>query len=137
MGQTRVRDTLDTNLIIHYIINDVPSQRKAVAKLLADPDKIHTIKDLAISEAVHVFEAHYSQTRENIVANMQKFLEAFDDVLDYNCTLFWLVFPYYMRHPALSFNDCMMVFYAEIGQTEPLLTFDKALAKQHPSAKLL
>ena len=137
MAQTKVRDTLDTNLIVHYILDDVPSQRKAVAKLLAKPNKMHTIRDLAITEAVYVLEEHYNQTRAEIAANIQKFLEIFDDVLDYDSTLFWLVFPYYLHHPALSFNDCVMAFYAQIGETEPLLTFDKTLASQHPSAKLL
>lgn len=137
MAQIQVRDTLDTNLIVHYIIGDIPAQRIAVGKLLANPDAIHRIKDLTITEAVYVFETHYGQTRTEIANNLQAFLAKFDDVLDYNEALFLLVFPFYKRHSSLSFNDCVMAFYAQIDGTEPLLTFDKTLAKQHPSAKLL
>ena len=64
-------------------------------------------------------------------------ISVFDDVLNYNRGLFDLVLPYYESHPSLSFNDCMLAFYAELNHAEPLFTFDAKLAKQHPSAKKL
>ena len=130
-------NSFDTCVILAHILGEPIEQRDAVWSLLEDPIVVHHIPDLAISEAVHVLETRYEYSREEISYHMNKFLAKFDDVLEYNRSLFWLVFPFYERHPALSFNDCMMAFYAEIGQAEPLLTFDKTLARQHPSAKLL
>ena len=137
MARRQIQDTLDTNLIVHYIMGDIPAQRELVRDVLAKPNTVHHIKDLAIAEAVYVFEKHYIQTRSEITRNLQTFLAEFDDVLDYNDSLFWLVFPFYERHPSLSFNDCVMAFYAQIDEAEPLLTFDKKLAKQHTSVKVL
>lgn len=137
MVRKQISDALDTNLIVHYIIGDVPSQRMAVAKLLAESNASHHIADLAVAEAVYVFEEHYEQERWVIVANLAKFFSVFDDVLNYNRELFDLVLPYYESHPSLSFNDCMLAFYAELNHAEPLFTFDAKLAKQHPSAKKL
>lgn len=128
-------DSLDTSIILSYILGR-DKQLEKVAQLL-DSGAIHRIADLAITESVYVLEDHYSQTRAQIVENLQHFLKTFDDILDYNRELFDLAFPCYLKHPKLSFNDCCMAFYAEIGNAEPLFTFDKTLARQHPSAKLL
>ena len=46
------------------------------------------------------------------------------------------VLPFYAEHPALSFVDCYAAFEAEKKGWEPLYTFDKKLANQHPSAKM-
>ena len=129
--------SLDTCAILSLVLGIPEDQYDAVYALLSDEGQIYYIYDVAISEAVHVLETRYDYSREKIISSLNIVLAEFDDVLEYNRTLFWLVFPYYEHHKALSFNDCMMAFYAQIGEAEPLLTFDKALAKQHPSAKLI
>ena len=131
------KKTLDTCAVLAHVLGTPIEQRDAVWKLFSKAGTIYHIPDLVISEAVHVLEARYSYSRKEVVYHLNKFFVQNEDILDYNCTLFWLVFPYYERHPALSFNDCMMAFYAQIGETQPLLTFDKALAKQHPSVRLI
>lgn len=105
--------------------------------LLAEPGTSRHVSDLAIAEAVYVFSEHYLQSREQIVAELELFFSRHNDVLNYNRGLFELVFPYYVAHPDLSFNDCCMAFYAELNNAEPLWTFDKRLAGQHASAKKL
>ena len=138
MAQPQVQDTLDTNLIVHFLLKDNLLQYRKVKKLLNDPNTgIHRVPTLAISEAVYVLEAHYNRERKTSVFLLQFFLKFFDDILDYNRELFDLVFPYYLQHPGVSFNDCCMAFYTQLNTAEPLLTFDKTLAKQHPSAELL
>ena len=129
--------SLDTCVILAYIIGEPIDQRDAAWELFEDSSTIYHISDLAISETVHVLETRYNYSREEIAYHLNKFFVQNEDNLEYNSTLFWLVFPYYEHHKTMSFNDCMMAFYAQIGQTEPLLTFDKALARSHPSAKLL
>ena len=129
-------DSLDTCLIISAVLGAPVEQRDAVWDLLESGD-IHHISDLAISETVYVLEYHYKQTRAEIIFGLENFLKTHDDVLNYNRNLFDLVFPYYAVHPALSFNDCCLAFYAELNNAEPLFTFDQKLAKTHPSAKSL
>lgn len=136
MGQSRFHDTIDTNLIVHFLLRD-NKQYKSVGLLLNEPDVIHHIPDLAITEAVYVLETHYQQERKDIAYILQLFLSEFDEVLEYNRELFELAFPFWVNHSALSFNDCCMAAYAELKKAEPLFTFDKTLAKHHPSAKVL
>lgn len=129
-------DSLDTNIILSYILGQPIAQVKKIEKML-DDGATHRIPDLAITEAVYVLEDHYEQGRADIAAMFMAFLAEFDDLLDYSRELLEVVFPYWVEHPALSFNDCFMAFDSEAHQAEPLWTFDRNLAKQHASAKLL
>ena len=130
-------DSLDTSVILAFILGSSPEQRDIVWNFLNDPDYIHRIPDMVIAEAVYILEDHYGLTRAQIIKNLRKFLGEYDDVLDYNHELFDLVFPFYARHPSLSFSECCMASYAELCPAEPLFTFDAKLARQHPSAKKL
>lgn len=129
-------DSLDTCVVVSLVLGEPMSQRDAAWEFLESGD-MHHIADLTISEAVYVLEYHYKQTREQITDEFNNFFSVHNDVLNYNRSLFNLVFPYYVSHPSLSFNDCCLAFYAELSHAEPLFTFDKKLAKQHPTAKLL
>ena len=129
-------DSLDMSMILGILLGEPEWQRDAAWELL-EPDSVHNIADLAISEAVYVLEYHYKQTRKEIAAEFQDFLTAHDDVLNYNRVLMKQVFPCYVSHPALSFNDCCLTCYAELNHAEPLFTFDQKLAKQLPGAKEL
>ena len=129
-------DSLDTSLIVRYITNDVPEQRKRVSKLLSVPDTTHVLFDAALIETVFVLETHYHFSRNEVVDHLNFFLTHYSDVIEYNRPLTRAVFPFYIEHPKLSFNDCCLATMAEIEAAEPLFTFDKKLALQHPSAKL-
>lgn len=131
-----MNDSLDTSVILSVLIGEPAGQRDAAWELL-ESGSAHQIADLAISEAVYVLEYHYKQTRKEINFEFQNFFLAHGDVLNYNRALMELVFPYYVAHPALSFNDCCLAFYAELNHAEPLFTFDKKLASQHPGTKEL
>ena len=132
-----MRDSLDANLIIHYIIGEPAAQRHQVQMLLSEPSVTHCIFDVTFSEVVYVFEKYYGCSRSQIVEALELFLERFDEVLEYNKELMELVLPYYAEHRALSYNDCYLVFRAEAEKAEPLFTFDKKLVKNHASAKSL
>jgi predicted nucleic-acid-binding protein len=54
-----------------------------------------------------------------------------------NRELFIEVLPIYANHPKLSFVDCYLEVLARKTETDPLLTFDKKLAKQLSGAQLL
>lgn len=118
-------------------MNDVPDQRVLTLKLLHAPRAIHHIADMALAETMYVLEEHYYLEREDATERLSLFLARFSDCLNYNNNLMNKVFPFYLEHPKLSFYDCCLAVYAELNNAEPLWTFDKHLAKQHPNAKRL
>lgn len=130
-------NSLDTNIIVHYIVKDPPEQSIAVADFLGNTSDIYTVEDIAISETVYVLDTYYRMTRQAIIDSLNFFLTRYANVLDYNRKLTTEVFPFYLSHPKLSFNDCLLSCYAELHHAEPLFTFDKKLAAQAENAKLL
>ena len=131
----RIRESLDTNIILRLMLDDVPDQCRRLQDLLMRANIEYHVADLAITEAVYVMESNYRLSREKIVGGIQKLL-LFPGV-NYNQELFRWVFPMYLAHSALSFNDCCLAAYAALNEAEPLWTFDQVLAKQSGTAKLL
>lgn len=130
-------DSLDANIIIHGIIDSPSCQRKKIWKFLSTAETTHRVFDLAISEAVYALDTFYDQSRREIAENLTLFFEQFEKHLDYNRMITKMILPFWVKHPSLSFNDCCLGFYAEFENVEPIITLDKKLASQHPSAKLL
>ncbi|MBQ9180672.1 hypothetical protein IJ135_01085 [Candidatus Saccharibacteria bacterium] len=130
-------DSLDTGVILTFILGYPEEQVPIISKLLATEDTRHYIQNLAICECVFLLEQHYKYTPQAAAGVMQSFLESFDDVLEYDRELFQLVFPFYAKHPTLSFNECCMAFAAELDGAKPLLTFDAKLARTCSGAKKL
>lgn len=130
-------DSLDTSVIVHCIMNDVPEQRALTLELLNTPNTVHYIADMAIAEAIYVLTEHYFLDRNDAADRVAMFLTRYGDRLRYNHDLTAVVFPMYFEHPALSFFDCCLAAYAELNHAEPLFTFDRKLAKQSASAKRL
>lgn len=128
--------SLDTSVIVRILVRDnEPAYQKSL-KLL-DQDLTFVIADLAISESVYVLETVYEKSRAEINDLFLFFLGRYDNKIKYNHDLTAAVFPFYLKHPKLSFNDCCLAALAELNNAEPLFTFDKKLASQHPSAKLV
>ena len=130
-------DSLDANLLVHFILDDVPGQRTLVTELLQTPNTIHYLNEIAISETIYVLERIYKQPRSRIINEVNMFLTHYCDEIIYNRSLTMIAFPLYLEHHDLSFNDCLLSAHAKIDHAEPLYTFDQALAKKSPSAKLL
>lgn len=131
----KIRESLDTNIILRMILQDVPEQCLKVVDLMMRHGVVYRVEPLAITEAVFTLQKSYCWPRSSIVAAMQEFLQEF--VGEYNHELFERVFPMYLDCPKLSFNDCCLAAYAALNEAEPLWTFDRALAKQSGVAKLL
>ena len=128
-------ETLDTNILLRFILNDIPEQRAKVIKLLSKPDTRYHVADLAISEMSYVLETQLKHPRILIVREVQQILS--ESNINCNRALFSEVLPFYLSHPKLSFADCCLSIYAALNQAEPLWTFDKKLALQSPTAKEL
>ena len=128
------RASLDTNIVLRLILKDIPDQYEQALELLHRPGVEYNVSDLAITEVVYVLQSQ-GKTRTQIIKALWGFLKPMN--INANFNLFNQVFPMYLNHPKLSFNDCCLSVYATLNQAEPLWTFDHALAKSSPTAKLL
>ena len=126
--------SLDACCILRWLLQDIPDQEQAVHKLLSNPGTYH-VADTTIMEVVYVLESIYKQKR-NFIASCLLLINSLSQI---NCNrqLITKVIPIYVNHPSLSYADCTAAIYAEINNTEPLLTFDKKLASQLKQANLL
>lgn len=131
----RIRESLGTNIILRLILGDVPGQCLKIQDLLMRRGMTYEVEDLAITEAVYVLQSVYRLPREEIVEGIRSL--AWFPQIKYNQELFERVFTMYLRYPKLSFNDCCLAGYAAVNEAEPLWTFDKMLAKESGTAKLL
>lgn len=129
--------SLDTSLVVRVLTNDNPEKRQQVLALLSEDRHIFHFFLPALIETVYVLEKVYDFPRDKIIDRLNFFLTHFSDTIIYDRPLTMVAFPLYLEHPQLSFNDCLLSAHAEISHAEPLLTFDQALAKKSPSAKLL
>lgn len=127
-------ESLDTNILLRVLLQDVPEQTERALSLLEREDVTYRVSDAMLSELVFVL-TRMEVDRESIVAALTKIVarpnvkaSALMDI-----ELFWD----YLRHPKLSFTDCYLALEAAQNQAEPLWTFDQALAKQSETARLL
>ena len=126
--------SLDTNILLRYIWKDVPGQREKAAKLLDDEEQTFRISDLVVAELVFNLKADRLR-RKSIVGILEKIFSKRN--IRVNSMVADKVLPFYAEHPGLSFVDCYAAFEADEGKAEPLWTFDRKLANQHPSAEKL
>lgn len=127
--------SFDTNVLLRLLLNDLPEQRIAVKKLLKHATGQFTVADTVIIELVFGLDRYYGFSRLQIA-------EAIDGLLklkEINCNraLFETALPLFVQHTGLSFEDCCLATYAQLNDAEPLWTFDKKLANQTSSARLV
>lgn len=124
--------SLDTNLILRFVLNDIPDQAERVARLIEDAKPA----SLAISDAVF-FECAWVLAGKPYNFSRSLIGEMLLDVADLpqlNCNHFMLrrAVQLYLKYPSISFLDACLVAYAELDGTTPLLTLDEKLARALP-----
>jgi uncharacterized protein len=118
--------SLDTNLLLRLLLNDVPAQTKLVEQLLRSNPQVY-VTDIVVTETVYVLENIYKLPRQTIHNLISQLLEMQQMVSN----------PYFLPHtlklylakPALSFVDCYAACEAHYHRNR-LYTFDKKLASQ-------
>lgn len=128
-----MNSSLDTNILLRYILNDIPSQRKVAFSLINDVSQSFFVSDFVTSEVIYNLQVR-NISRKDIITILYKIFEK-KNIMTSNFVLD-TVLPFYAEHPKLSFVDCYAAFEAERKGCEPLWTFDRKLAAQHPSAKM-
>lgn len=132
---TALAGSLDANVLLRLLLNDVPAQHRAALALLDNARGQLAITDTAIIEVVFVLGRHYGFER----AQIAEAIEGLMALPEVNCNrkLFERALPLFAGHPGLSFEDSCLSVYAALHDAEPLWTFDQKLARQAANAKLL
>ena len=127
--------SLDANVLLRLLLNDIPEQHQSVVSLFGRARGQFTVADTAIIELVFVLERNYGFTRVAIADAVEGLLSLPE--INGNRRLFSCALLLFQKRPALSFEDCCLATYAELSDAAPLWTFDKKLANQAPSARLV
>ena len=130
-----VSGSLDANILLRLLLNDVSDQHRAVEALLGRATGKFEVADTAIIETVFVLDRHYGLTRPQAIEAIEGIMALVQ--IRCNHELFSKALPLYAKCPKLSFEDCCLSAYAELNHAEPLWTFDIKLAHQSPNARLV
>lgn len=118
-------NSLDTNLVIRYLLNDIPSQAARAKKIIVNSSVYVT--DVVATEAIFVLEKAIRLDRSDVVMLVKAFLGLPNMV--YNDYFLDTAIDIYAEHPALSFVDCYAAAEAK-AYNNTLYTFDQKLARQ-------
>ncbi len=128
-------ESLDTNVLLQLVAPSVPAQHKKVLELLAQPKTHYNVSDVAVAELVFALERKQGQTRAFVARALSEIMAL--ETIECNREVIEEAVPEYLAHPKLSFADCFLAAQAAAERGEPLWTFDRDLAKQSGTAKLL
>ena len=127
--------SLDTNVLLRLLLNDLPAQHQATLRLFQQAQKPMIVADVAMIEVVFVLGRNYRFTRPQIVEIMIGLLSRPE--ISANVRLLEAAFQLFLDHSALAFEDCYLAVVAEYRNALPLWTFDRQLAAKTPNAKLV
>lgn len=118
---------LDTNLLLDWLLQRNPNQTKAIDEFIASSTELY-ISDVTLIELAYALEKFYELPRELVAENIQ--IVTLEPKMSCNDSVFRKATAHYVKHPALSFVDCYILYYAEAKHTLPVWTFDKKLINQ-------
>jgi len=124
--------SLDTNIILRYILGDVEEQAKAADKLIGSGVNLH-VSNLVIAEVVYILEAK-GFTRAEVAQSFEPLLAEYD--LYIMRVVVSPALEMYVKYSSVSFVDAMLVFDAAQHYATPLYTFDKKLANKSSNCKI-
>ena len=120
---------LDTNVLIRYLVGDVPEQAEAARSLIDEliPDDPGFICREVVLEVAWVLERSYRLTRPQVAdaligltASDTLVVEQSDDVP---------AAAYHYRQGGVGFSDLKILRAVERADSTPLQTFDRRLAR--------
>lgn len=124
-----MRGSLDTNVILRFLLQDNAEQTAKINALLLKQNSSQlAVADLALVESVFVMQRYYDISRKDIAELLHRFMGL--QAINCNRVLFDSALDIYVKHPALSFEDCCLATYAQLNNALPLYTFDKKLSRQ-------
>ncbi|BBZ40769.1 PIN domain-containing protein [Mycobacterium conspicuum] len=127
--------SLDANVVLRLLLNDVPDQHAAAVALVESADAPLLVSDIAVIEVVFALCRHYEFSRASASEAIEGLISLTQ--IDCNRALFKRALPLFTDHPKLSFEDCCLATYAELANAEPLWTFNRKLAGQARAARMV
>lgn len=125
--------SVDTNVVLRWILDDVPEQTGRVQALFAGSERLQ-VDDATMIEVAYVLERVVGLRRDVVADAMGTVIATSQFVAD---RPHWsLVLEHYRAHPKLSVTDTHLAARAE-ERGGVLLTFDRKLANQLDSVELL
>ena len=120
---------LDTNVLIRYLVGDVPEQAEAARELVEalTPDDPGFICREVVLEVAWVLERSYRFTRHRIAEALMD-LTASDSLVVENSDDVAAA-AHRFRQVGVGFSDLMILRAAERANSTPLQTFDRRLAR--------
>jgi predicted nucleic acid-binding protein len=132
---TRYAGSLDTNVLLRALLNDIPAQHDAAKALIESPGVRYRVSDTALIELAFVLDRHYGFSRSDIAEALSGLTA--HPKLSCNTDAITAAADAFVDCPALSFEDCYLAQSAREQNALPLWTFDSKLAAQSDFAELL
>ena len=117
-------NSLDTNVVLRYLLNDIPEQADLAKENIAH--SVCYVTDVVTTEVIFVLERVINLDRDDIAKLTKAFLGLPNIV--YNDYLLDQTMDLYRKNKSLSFVDCYAATEAKVYNNH-LLTFDKELQK--------
>ena len=125
LGLTGIMISLDTNVVLRFLLDDVPEQT-VKAKDIIEKNKVY-VTDVVVAEIVYVLEKVILLSRQDIFELLTSFL-GFANVV-HNPYFLEDTIRFYEQHTSLSIIDCYASAEAKAYKNQ-LVTFDKRLVSQ-------
>jgi predicted nucleic acid-binding protein len=116
--------SLDTNVILRFLLYDVPEQTARVTAVIAK-EQVY-VTDVVVAETAFVLEKTMELPREDVAELLTSFL-GFANVVS-NPYFLPQAIKLYRKHSELSIVDCYAAAEAQ-AYSNKLMTFDKKLAQ--------
>ena len=126
--------TLDTNVLVRYLVRDDPEQAEAARLLLEglDSGRPGFICREVMMEVVWVLERAYKFPRAQITDVLAELIATDGLVIETADEVGRAAISY--RQPGAGFSDLMILAAAERTGARPLYTFDRKLARMQGTA---
>ena len=125
---------LDTNVLVRYLVGDVPEQREAARELIdgLTPDEPGFICREVVLEVAWVLERSYDFTRERVADALMDMTASDSLVVEDSDDVAAAAYRY--RQGGVGFSDLMILKAVERANAAPLHTFDHRLARMRGAA---
>jgi predicted nucleic acid-binding protein len=126
-SMSRINGSLDANIIVRLLTNDIPEQYKLAQKLITSGAEFE-VADTAIIESIYALNEYYKIPRLLVKETVQALYT--NKNMRINTLVFDEALMLFVKQPALSIEDCYLTSLAKHHKALPLWTFDKKLASQ-------
>lgn len=126
-SMSRLNGSLDANIIVRLLTNDIPVQYELAQKLITSGAEFE-VSDTVIIESIYALHEYYKVPRLLVKETLQALHT--NKNLRINTLVFDEALVLFVKQPALSIEDCYLATLAKHNEALPLWTFDKKLAAQ-------